>query len=219
VRINAIYEKNIETFLTKMGANKEFCEQKEQEQKDYYKAQELKYEQERKESKAKRDKQLKEVDLSALDKFKRIEKTNEPGTYIQRAFDRNDNLIFRVVYIYLPEGKKKPRWNKTEFNTLQEALDYKPKESTWGDSIFNGRITGWRIDKEPEKPLKEPAKQIDNVEIIHYSDKAIAVIGDTKPIKDTLKNLGGKFNFRLTCGAGWIFPSTKLEAVKSKLNI
>jgi hypothetical protein len=52
------------------------------------------------------------------------------------------------------------------------------------------------------------------IQIIDYSEKAIAVIGDTKPIKDQLKELGGKFNFRLSCGAGWIFPKTKLEEIQ-----
>lgn len=54
-------------------------------------------------------------------------------------------------------------------------------------------------------------------QIIDYSDKAIAVIGDTKAIKDALKELGGRFNFRLSCGAGWIFPKTKMEDVKKLL--
>lgn len=56
------------------------------------------------------------------------------------------------------------------------------------------------------------------VEIVDYSEKAIAVIGDTKSIKDTLKELGGKFNYNLKCGAGWIFPKTKLELLVSTLN-
>lgn len=58
----------------------------------------------------------------------------------------------------------------------------------------------------------EPAKA-GSIELIDYSDKAIAVIGETKPIKDILSALGGKFNFRLSCGAGWIFPKTKSEQV------
>ncbi|HTN09215.1 hypothetical protein [Agriterribacter sp.] len=56
-----------------------------------------------------------------------------------------------------------------------------------------------------------------SVHIIDYSDRAVAVIGDTKPIKDKLKELGGRFNFRLTCGAGWIFPKTKLDILKREL--
>tara|TARA_R100000027_G_scaffold67300_1_gene65445 strand:- start:4119 stop:5366 length:1248 start_codon:yes stop_codon:yes gene_type:complete len=55
--------------------------------------------------------------------------------------------------------------------------------------------------------------------IFDYSEKAIAVIGDTKPLKEGLKALGGRFNFRLSCGAGWIFPKTKLEEVESFLGV
>lgn len=52
------------------------------------------------------------------------------------------------------------------------------------------------------------------VQIIDYSERAIAVVGDTKPMASALKSLGGKFNFRLSCGAGWIFPKTKADAVR-----
>lgn len=55
------------------------------------------------------------------------------------------------------------------------------------------------------------------VQIIDYSEKAIAVIGDTKPIKDQLKAIGGKFNFRLSCGAGWIFSKKQLPEVEKLL--
>ena len=47
-------------------------------------------------------------------------------------------------------------------------------------------------------------------EIIDYTEKSIAVFGDTKTIKDNLKALGGRFNPRLNYNgekaAGWIFP-------------
>ena len=49
-----------------------------------------------------------------------------------------------------------------------------------------------------------------NFEIIDYSEKSIAVIGDTKDIKDSLKEIGGVFNPRLRCGAGWIFSKKKM---------
>lgn len=47
------------------------------------------------------------------------------------------------------------------------------------------------------------------INIIDYSEKAIAVTGDTKALKDHFKAIGGRFNPRLTCGAGWIFPKAK----------
>lgn len=56
------------------------------------------------------------------------------------------------------------------------------------------------------------------VNIIDYSEKAFAVVGDTKPIKDKLKALGGSFNPRLSCGAGWIFSKKKLNEVTKALS-
>ena len=50
--------------------------------------------------------------------------------------------------------------------------------------------------------------------IVDYSDKAFAVIGDTKSVKDDLKRLGGRFNGKLSCGAGWIFSNKMREAVE-----
>ena len=71
-----------------------------------------------------------------------------------------------------------------------------------------------------EKPTKENNNlNVGDIQIIDYSEKAIAIIGNTKPIKDDLKKLGGRFNFRLSCGAGWVFPKTKQEEVKQLLNL
>lgn len=55
-------------------------------------------------------------------------------------------------------------------------------------------------------------------QIINYSEKAIALVGDTKPIKDQLKAIGGRFNPRLTCGAGWIFSAKVREQLEALLN-
>ena len=57
------------------------------------------------------------------------------------------------------------------------------------------------------------------VQIIDYSEKAIAVVGDTRAIKDTLKSLGGRFNSHLSCGAGWIFSKAKEAAIREALSI
>lgn len=74
------------------------------------------------------------------------------------------------------------------------------------------------FDLETETKKDNPV-QINSLEIIDYSEKAFAVIGETKPIKDTLKDLGGRFNFRLSCGAGWIFPKSKETTVKMALGL
>lgn len=68
-------------------------------------------------------------------------------------------------------------------------------------------------------PSIEPVTKVEgtDVEIIDYSEKAFAVVGNTKEIKDNLKRLGGRFNAKLSCGAGWIFSKTKLDEVKEFL--
>lgn len=71
---------------------------------------------------------------------------------------------------------------------------------------------------EQEIKVQTEAKNIKGVEIVDYSEKAFALIGETKTIKDGLKKLGGRFNPRLKCGAGWIFPKTKLKEVEEFLS-
>jgi len=66
-------------------------------------------------------------------------------------------------------------------------------------------------------PVEVPAGQI---QIIDYSDKAIAIIGDTRPIAEKLgkKGLGLKFNKYLTCGPAWIAPKSRLEEIQKALS-
>lgn len=64
-----------------------------------------------------------------------------------------------------------------------------------------------------------------NVEILNYSDRAFAVFGQTKLIKDLLKSLGGKFNpfllhpLHQIKTAGWVFSLKNLDAVKKALEV
>jgi hypothetical protein len=59
--------------------------------------------------------------------------------------------------------------------------------------------------------------------IVAYSEKAIAVFGDTKPIKDQLMALGGRFNKYLSHDgqkqAGWIFSKSKEQEIRNFINI
>ena len=60
-----------------------------------------------------------------------------------------------------------------------------------------------------------------SIQIVNYSEKSIAVLGDSKPIKDHLVAIGGKFNPSLTWKeervSGWIFVASKKEEVKKVL--
>ncbi len=114
------------------------------------------------------------------------------------------------------------------FDGMNDMYEYN-KESE--EIIIDGHIletykfvNARHKEAEAPAPREEKAEQLQvmpvspgKVQIIEYNERAIAVIGDTKPIKDKLKELGGKFNFRLTCGPGWIFRMVDLERVKAAL--
>ncbi|WP_195643360.1 LPD29 domain-containing protein [Phocaeicola vulgatus] len=82
-----------------------------------------------------------------------------------------------------------------------------------------------KAKKSSVKPEKvEEAKEVEAVtveglEIVDYSEKAIAVFGDTKAIKEQLKELGGRFNPALNYNgekrAGWIFSKKKADEVRN----
>lgn len=82
-----------------------------------------------------------------------------------------------------------------------------------------------KAKKSSVKPEKvEEAKEmeavtVEGLEIVDYSEKAIAVFGDTKAIKDQLKELGGRFNPSLNYNgekrAGWIFSKKKADEVRN----
>lgn len=75
-----------------------------------------------------------------------------------------------------------------------------------------------QVEAKTEQAAERPASvevEEGKIKVIKYSERSIAVIGDTFPIKDKLKALGGKFNKFLSCGAGWVFPSDKAEEIRS----
>jgi hypothetical protein len=50
-----------------------------------------------------------------------------------------------------------------------------------------------------------------------YSDKSFVITGNTKEYKDELKEMGGKWNSKLTCGSGWVFSLTKKKELETWL--
>lgn len=73
--------------------------------------------------------------------------------------------------------------------------------------------------KKVAENKQNPPVKTEGISIVDYSEKAIAVVGDTYPIKDKLRKMGGKFNRFLSCGAGWIFPKTKQSEIQSALSL
>lgn len=73
-----------------------------------------------------------------------------------------------------------------------------------------------------EKAKEVEAVTVEGLEIVDYSEKAIAVFGDTKAIKEQLKELGGRFNPSLSYNgekrAGWIFSKKQADKVKELIS-
>ena len=65
-------------------------------------------------------------------------------------------------------------------------------------------------------------KTIQEIKDFFKTLKAIAVFGDTKPLKEKFKAIGGRFNPFLTNNgekmAGWIFPVSKSAQLSLILN-
>lgn len=72
-----------------------------------------------------------------------------------------------------------------------------------------------------EQPTASADLSALNLEIVEYSEKAIAVFGDTKPIKDVLKGLNGLFRANLTYNGerrtGWIYSKKQETKVRETL--
>jgi hypothetical protein len=117
-----------------------------------------------------------------------------------------ENILYRIL-------------NKTSFPTKWKATGIERTDLMSGSFEDFYRVTFNGSDAPKIEPTFEKVEvKAGEVQIIDYSQKAIAVIGDTKPIKDKLKALGGKFNFRLSVGPGWIFPKTKLDEIQKALS-
>ncbi|MDR2056996.1 MAG: fusion protein [Dysgonamonadaceae bacterium] len=143
--------------------------------------------------------------------------------------------------------------NFTETAYLTEDnKDYEHREKySMGDGYYLGKSKygGWIITKERiydrEKFIERfalvagdeanicgkvqadakdtPATVAGDFIIVDYSEKAIAVFGDTRPVKDELKALGGRFNPKLSHEgekrAGWIFSRSKESKLINLLTI
>lgn len=112
-----------------------------------------------------------------------------------------------------------------------------PKDSsvTWFSVASVARHRLWDVDLTPKLEARQTEKEAGAVSkpnvtasvvgnssglhLVDYSAKAVAITGDTKAVKDLLKSMGGRFNARLSCGAGWVFSKKKTDELKAVLGL
>lgn len=121
-----------------------------------------------------------------------------------------------IVFVgYTPEVEKaladEDRAKEEAFKAWQEEQHTGKKQETKREST----------KEQPAQECNKEAEEIGAFKIVDYSEKAFAVVGDTREIKDTLKQHGGRFNSSLTVDgskvAGWIFSKKSIDAVRNAL--
>lgn len=141
-------------------------------------------------------------DYTSSEAYKLIKKVK--AFVMQYIHDDSDGMIDyfdRNIYDHYEIGQyDKP------FQLIEKKES--PKQGEPASEANEGKASGTVVTPE-------------SLEIVDYSEKAIAVFGETKAIKDQLKELGGKFNpaLRYNGGkrAGWIFSKKQSDKVRALL--
>ena len=134
------------------------------------------------------------------------------------VFDVEAELVFKVFYsafgkMCYRRCNEKGERDKNDWRQYGGGMEYP-----------GGFQPNWYVKtKSAKKTATNTAAPVavgtSDLQIVDYSDKAIVLTGDTKPFKDQIKSLGGKFGSRfdkskVPSGIGWLFPKTKLAAVQ-----
>lgn len=149
----------------------------------------------------------------------------EQGKVYVKLSVRDGKPIYTASqYTKKPQQKK---WRVTECTS--ENLTFEFKEYGQRETILTTQSGYVLPSVKPQhiKPIDDTTKrllgqpkpiQADGVKVIDYSERAVAIYGNTKPIKEELKAIGARFNMFLTIDgvkqAGWILPATR----RSELN-
>lgn len=154
---------------------------------------------------------------------------NTESIFIKISTDVDTGRFSFTAYKYFKEPRqKKFRYIKATSNDLNfefEDRSYNRLETIQTETtayIIPTELKTIEI-KAPNKAI-QPIKSTTtatptNIEKVQYSDKAIAIFGDTKLIKDKLKEIGARFNPFLTHNGskapGWILPTSKQTLLNS----
>lgn len=124
-----------------------------------------------------------------------------------------------IVFVgYTPEVEKalaeEDRAKEEAFKAWQEKQRGENKEEKAGGTAAPEK------EAEPAQQNQE-VEEIEGFEIVGYSDKSLAVFGDTYSIREELKALGAKYNRSLKYGdgkrAGWVVSRSKSEELSALL--
>jgi hypothetical protein len=106
-------------------------------------------------------------------------------------------------------------------NETPNVQNETPKIQNETSKIQNKTSNVQKPIPKPRRKRTEPAEFVDiflhkdGIPFIeYYSDKSFKLCGNTRPHKDKIKDIGGRYNPNLTGGSGWIFKNNE----KGKVN-
>lgn len=119
-------------------------------------------------------------------------------------------------YPLLADGKEHHRDTLGDIKASEYGFDF-----YWlsAESVARHRLWDMDLTERPAKTKIGNLITAVGLTVIDYSDKSIAVIGDTKAVKDRLKEMGGRFNAKLSCGPGWIFSKSKKDEITTAFGL
>ena len=123
---------------------------------------------------------------------------------------RKYNLPLSPILEYAIKEKMEQLGGLDKGNAPDDISYNKKKETESKEEQDDGAIDLIEKESIPQRDIN--AEQ--QLSVIDYGARSIVVIGNTKPFKVSLKTLGGYFNPRLTCGAGWLFSRKRRNEVE-----
>lgn len=151
--------------------------------------------------------------------------------YVRIDTDTETGCFNFTAYKYTKETRQK-KWRYE--STTSTSLDFDFSKKSWydkGQQTVQITASGWVKQVAAVTETKIPVNTTivnpaqakkGTIVLVNYSDKAIALFGDTKAIKEQIKAIGGRFNPYLNNAgqkeAGWILPAAKKEAAMQLIN-
>lgn len=108
-------------------------------------------------------------------------------------------------------------------DTIKFKDTFKEFGGKW-NSATGGWIFNINLQNKLQKFLDLINSDVEKVELTfpkiqNYTEKSFILLGDTKPYKDKIKELGGSWNSKLKDGnKAWVFSLTKRKDVEDWLN-
>lgn len=216
IRLNAIDKANIPNFITKATGVKYHDILNEIKLENEAKDKEtLRIEKQKEANKEAKKKYIEENIISKgfiLEKNYRVLKPGDIifalSTYIKP--DYTISKFAENYYLVISDNNKIRYINiKDENDTDPEIQRTRPINDLGGKDFYY----------KPKIRVEMKVNDNPNIRIVDYSEKAIAVYGDTKPYKGELKAMGGSYNSRLKEGPGWIFRTSKKQELQKFFNL